>query len=74
MKISHHIARRYEGTLSELLELDELPPNPCPSLDDVLAALRNLRFIVEVTPQLQGNATAARATHEAAAILSAFGG
>jgi len=73
MIITHEIVTRATGTLDQLLDMGgDIPPTP--ALADVLAVLRNLSFIVEVTPELKDNATARRATHEAAAILSAFGG
>lgn len=73
MKISHAIVTRTEGTLDELLAMEGgLIPTP-PSLAEVCAVIRNLRFIVEVTPELRGNGTAQRAAHEAGAILHAFG-
>ena len=74
MKTTHAIVARIEGTLDELLMMpDGIIPTP-PALADVLAVIRNLSFIVEVTPELKGNATAQRATREASAILAAFGG
>lgn len=74
MKISHAIVTRHEGTLSELLALEDCGFSHTPTLPEVLAVIRNLAFIVDVTPELKGNGTAARASNEAAAILHAFGG
>lgn len=74
MKVSHAIVTRQEGTLDELLALPECGMARTPTLEEVLAVIRNLQFIVEVTPALADNSTAKRATTEAAAILAAFGG
>lgn len=74
MKVSHAIVTRIEGTLDQLIELENAATQHVPTLPEVLAVIRNLSFIVEVTPELKANATAQRATGEASAILAAFGG
>jgi hypothetical protein len=56
MKISYQITTTAEGSLAELIN----HPNPytAPSLDEVLATMEALAFIVETVAHLQGKEAA----------------
>ena len=57
MRVTYLIARSIEGTLGELLADLPIPPGadiPPPTLEEVLAKMKELCFIVETVAHLQG--------------------
>lgn len=68
--IRYGITATVEGDLEEIIAA-AVPP--APALEDVLATLRNLAFVVEVHPALADNATAQRCVTEAKAFLAQLG-
>lgn len=72
------LCRQTDCTLGEwfdhLAQHGNTDQPPALALQDVTALIRNLLFVVEVTPALQGNATVTRLQGEAATILTALEG
>jgi len=74
MKIEYRIVASAEGTLDEVIAMEGCTIGPFPEMDEVLGTLRNLAFIVEMSPFLKDNRTAQNTVKDANRILTAFRG
>ena len=72
MKIEYRIVASAEGTLDEVIAMEGCSIAPFPDLPEVLGTLRNLSFIVEMSPFLKDNITAQNTVKDANRIAAAF--